>query len=215
MTSHDHLHSLPTREQQPSELPGEAIAFAELAHQGQERKLTGEAMVTHPIGVAEILLTTEGVDASEATLIAALLHDTVEMNRATLDEIEQRFGREARDIVDGVTKRGGFATRELKLQDYLYRLEFDAPDESLLVALADKIHNIEDILLQLVAQGDDIWAFFKGGAEGTLQWHQDVLEIAERKLPGNPLTERLSADVKDLRTLLVGRQGMVLTAMAS
>ena len=150
MLTHNHLRSLPTKEQQLDKLR-DAEVFIWCAHHGQERKLGDrEPFATHPQGVVDVLREA-GVEDTD-TLIAALLHDTVEMGKVTLEVIEERYGKHVRDIVDGVTKRKGFATRELKLQDYLGRLDGGneygetAPEESLLVALADKIHNIEDLI---------------------------------------------------------------------
>lgn len=198
MANHNHLQSLPNHNSQ-GDLAA-AQEFAAQAHAGQVRKLTGEPMMAHPQGVADLL-----ADAGETAQIAALLHDTVETGGVALATIHQQFGAKVGAIVDGVTKRETFATREQKLQDYLHRLEHEAPHESLLVALADKIDNIEDIIAQYVAQGDVIWRHFKAGPQGTLQWHDDVLQIAERQLPQHPLTERLRTNVVHLRTLLLGR----------
>lgn len=211
MANHNHLQSLPNFHNNRGDLAA-AREFAAQAHAGQVRKLSGEAMIDHPYGVTNLL---QATGESEATQIAAVLHDTVETGGVTLGTIHQQFGPQVGAIVDGVTKRETFATREQKLQDYLHRLEHEAPIESLLVSLADKIDNIEDIIAQYTAQGDDIWQYFKGGAHGTLQWHHDVLQIAERKLPQHPLTERLRMGVAHLRALLLGRHGVAKTAMDS
>lgn len=214
MSNHNQLQSVPTMETSSGDLSA-ARAFAGTAHTGQERKLNGEAFIVHPYGVSEILQN-EVVGISEATLIAAVLHDTVEMTDVTLDVIEQHFGKEVRDIVDGVTKRTGFATRKQKSEDYLHHLEHASPEESLLVALADKIHNIEDLIAQYKMSGDDIWSSFKAGAKGTIEWHQDVLSIGERTLlADHPLVQRLSRGVTTLRTLALGRRGSVALAMAT
>lgn len=225
---HNHLRSLPTKEQQQEQFARlqDAEVFAWCAHHGQERKLgEREPFATHPQGVKDILL--EAGVTDEDTLIAALLHDTVEMGKVTLEVIEERYGKRVRDIVDGVTKRKGFATRELKLQDYLGRLDGGnedgetAPEESLLVALADKIHNIEDLIdnhKKLVAAGEStagMWAQFKSGAAGTLQWHKDVLAIGQVYEPDHPLTKRLERDVSELEQLLLGSCAVRLAAMAS
>lgn len=226
--THDHLRSLPTKEQQQESFARlqDAEVFAWCAHHGQERKLgEREPFATHPQGVKDILL--EAGVTDEDTLIAALLHDTVEMGKVTLEVIEERYGKRVRDIVDGVTKRKGFATRELKLQDYLGRLDGGnedgetAPKASLLVALADKIHNIEDLIKhhkELVAAGqstDTMWSQFKSGATGTLQWHRDVLAIGQVYEPDHPLTKRLERDVSELEQLLLGSGAVRLAAMAS
>ncbi|HCS56886.1 MAG TPA: GTP pyrophosphokinase, partial [Gordonia polyisoprenivorans] len=77
-----------------------AYDVADERHQGQNRK-SGDPYITHPLAVATILADL-GMDT--ITLVAALLHDTVEDTAATLEEIERMFGPEIGKLVDGVTK---------------------------------------------------------------------------------------------------------------
>jgi GTP pyrophosphokinase len=77
-----------------------AYVFSATAHAGQTR-LSGEPYLSHPLEAANILAELR-LDA--ATVAAGLLHDTVEDTKATIDEIEEDFGEEVADIVDGVTK---------------------------------------------------------------------------------------------------------------
>lgn len=225
LTERDQFQSIPTIEQTDNARLIDAELFAWAAHEGQVRKLgEREPFATHPVGVVEALREAGIYDTD--VLIAALLHDTVEMGKVTLEVIEQRYGQRVRDIVDGVTKRTGFATREEKQQDYLGRLDGGnkdgerAPQESLLVALADKIHNIEDLIenhLQLTHAGEstnDMWSQFKSGAAGTLQWHRDVLGIGKKYLGADhPLVSRLDNDVTKLSELLLASGAIRLAAI--
>src|SRR5262245_66666178 len=77
-----------------------AYDVAERMHQGQTRK-SGEPYITHPLAVAQILAEL-GMDTT--TLVAALLHDTVEDTSYTMDELRDDFGGEVALLVDGVTK---------------------------------------------------------------------------------------------------------------
>ena len=77
-----------------------AYEFGAAAHEGQTRK-TGEPYISHPVAVAQSLA--EMYLDSEA-IMAAILHDTVEDTEATLEEIEEKFGREVALLVDGVSK---------------------------------------------------------------------------------------------------------------
>ena len=77
-----------------------AYETAERAHEGQQRK-SGDPYITHPVAVAEILAEL-GLDVP--TLIAALLHDTVEDTPYSLAEARKDFGDEVANLVDGVTK---------------------------------------------------------------------------------------------------------------
>src|SRR4051812_24058612 len=77
-----------------------AYDVAEAAHAGQKRK-SGDPYITHPLAVATILA---GLGMDTTTLVAALLHDTVEDTGVTLDSITADFGLEVAHLVDGVTK---------------------------------------------------------------------------------------------------------------
>ena len=96
---------------EPTELIESAFTSAFDHHDGQKRK-SGEAYITHPVAVAEIIADL-GLD--DVSIASALLHDTVEDTGAGLDEIEDQFGSEVATIVDGVTKldRLQFDTKEV------------------------------------------------------------------------------------------------------
>src|SRR5690554_2087884 len=77
-----------------------AYAFGQQMHEGQKRH-SGEPYFSHPVAVAAIL--TE-MRLDDATIVTALLHDTLEDTRATDAELVERFGEEVAELVDGVTK---------------------------------------------------------------------------------------------------------------
>ena len=77
-----------------------AYDAAEHAHSGQVRK-SGDAYITHPVAVAQILIDL-GLDAE--TIAAALLHDTVEDTSYSLETLRNEFGPRVADLVEGVTK---------------------------------------------------------------------------------------------------------------
>ena len=78
----------------------DAYEYGMRMHEGQFRH-SGEPYFTHPIAVAAIL--TE-MRLDDATIITALLHDTIEDTRSTKAEVAAMFGEEIADLVDGVTK---------------------------------------------------------------------------------------------------------------
>ncbi len=78
----------------------QAYAYGVKMHDGQTRK-SGEPYFTHPVAVAAIL-TEQHLD--DATIITALLHDTIEDTKSTYTEIARLFGDEIAELVDGVTK---------------------------------------------------------------------------------------------------------------
>ena len=69
-------------------------------HEGQFRH-SGEPYFTHPVAVTVILA---GQQMDDATLVTALLHDTIEDTKASFADVSERFGREIAELVDGVTK---------------------------------------------------------------------------------------------------------------
>ena len=91
-------------EQKYDEVPvlvlASAIDYATEKHAGQKRK-SGEPYISHPLAVAGILIEW-GMDID--TVVAGVLHDTVEDTDATLDDLESLFGRDVAFLVDGVTK---------------------------------------------------------------------------------------------------------------
>ncbi|MGH9149248.1 MAG: HD domain-containing protein, partial [Acidimicrobiales bacterium] len=136
---------LERRPQADSSLITRAFEAAERAHHGETRR-SGEAYIHHPLAVAAIVADL-GLD--EVTIVAALLHDTVEDTSVTLDQLERDFGSEVAAIVDGVTKldRVSFESREAQqaasMRKMLVALAKDG--RVLLIKLADRLHNMRTL----------------------------------------------------------------------
>jgi GTP diphosphokinase / guanosine-3',5'-bis(diphosphate) 3'-diphosphatase len=116
-----------------------AFTAAEKAHSGQVRK-SGEAYITHPVAVAQILIDL-GMDLP--TIMAALLHDTVEDTTYSIEQIKNEFGDEVTSLVDGVTKLdkltyGPNAEAET-LRKMVVAMSKDI--RVLVIKLADRLHN--------------------------------------------------------------------------
>jgi GTP pyrophosphokinase len=122
-----------------------AYVYAMQKH-GNQKRASGDPYISHPIEVA-YELTKYKLD--EASIITALLHDTVEDTDATLEEIEDLFGTEVRNLVDGVTKLGRLEIKsESSKQAENFRKLLLAMSEDLrvlLVKLADRLHNMETL----------------------------------------------------------------------
>ncbi len=116
-----------------------AYAAAERAHTGQLRK-SGEAYITHPVAVAQILADL-GIGAK--TVAAALLHDTVEDTEYTLDLLRADFGDEIAMLVDGVTKldkvKYGDSAQAETVRKMIVAMSKDI--RVLVIKLADRLHN--------------------------------------------------------------------------
>ncbi|HZO97391.1 MAG TPA: bifunctional (p)ppGpp synthetase/guanosine-3',5'-bis(diphosphate) 3'-pyrophosphohydrolase [Gaiellaceae bacterium] len=127
------------------ELLARAFDFAARAHDGQLRR-SGQEFIYHPWGAAKILA---GLKLDEATLAAALLHDTVEDTGIEIDDIRSEFGEEIAKLVEGVTKltRVQFQSREhAEAENYRKLVLAMAEDlRVILIKLADRLHNLRTI----------------------------------------------------------------------
>jgi GTP diphosphokinase / guanosine-3',5'-bis(diphosphate) 3'-diphosphatase len=122
-----------------------AYDYGRRMHEGQMRH-SGEDYFTHPVAVAAIL-TEQRLD--DATIVTALLHDTIEDTKSTYAEITRQFGEEIAELVDGVTKLTNLqlSSTETK-QSENFRKLFMAMSKDLrviLVKLADRLHNMRTI----------------------------------------------------------------------
>jgi GTP diphosphokinase / guanosine-3',5'-bis(diphosphate) 3'-diphosphatase len=123
----------------------EAAEFGAEAHSGQKR-LSGEPYIAHPVAAAEILADLH-LDAD--TIVGAILHDVIEDTPIAKEEIEQRFGKDVAEIVDGVTKLDQikFKSRE-EAQAESFRKMLLAMVRDLrviMVKLADRTHNMRTL----------------------------------------------------------------------
>ena len=135
---------------QESERIKHAVEVATKAHEGQLRK-TGEPYIIHPLAVKKIL---EEWHMDEDTIIAGILHDTVEDTELTLKDIKREFGESVAFLVDGVTKlsnaRDGMRDIDTYLpetKDNFLRLMIALGDDIrvLIIKLADRLHNLRTL----------------------------------------------------------------------
>jgi GTP pyrophosphokinase len=123
-----------------------AYAIAEEQHRGQRRK-SGEPFITHPLAVATILANL-GLDTT--TLVAGLLHDTVEDTRYTLAQTQKEFGLEVAHLVDGVTKLDKVRFGEDAEAETLRKMIVAGGRDLrvLVIKLADRLHNMRTLRYQ-------------------------------------------------------------------
>ncbi|QJF50135.1 RelA/SpoT family protein [Roseobacter ponti] len=150
-------------------------------HAGQVRH-SGEPYFSHPVAVAAIL-TQQQLD--DATIITALLHDTIEDTKASYSEVEKLFGPEVAGLVDGVTKLTNLQLNSTETkQAENFRKLFMAMSKDLrviLVKLADRLHNMrtikamrQDKQAQKARETMDIFAPLAGRMG--MQWMREELE---------------------------------------
>ncbi|MFN3292091.1 MAG: RelA/SpoT family protein [Gemmobacter sp.] len=122
-----------------------AYDYGRRMHEGQFRQ-SGEPYFTHPVAVAAIL--TE-MRLDDATIITALLHDTIEDTKSTYSEVARLFGDEVAELVDGVTKLTNLqlSSTQSKQAENFRKLFFAMSRDLrvILVKLADRLHNMRTI----------------------------------------------------------------------
>jgi len=159
----------------------DAFAYGQDMHAGQFRH-SGEPYYTHPVAVTTILAEQQ---MDDATLVTALLHDTIEDTKATYAEVSERFGNEIAELVDGVTKLTNLQlTSTQTKQAENFRKLFMATSRDLrvtLVKLADRLHNMRTIKsmrpdkqVQKARETMDIYAPLAGRMG--MQWMREELE---------------------------------------
>jgi len=161
------------------DLLNRAYVFAMKAH-GTQKRASGDLYFTHPLEVAGILV---GMRLDVATIVTALLHDTVEDTIATLEEIEKLFGKEVAFLVDGVTKLSQieFQSDKAKQAENFRKLliAMSSDIRVLLIKLADRLHNMRTL-------------HFVKSEEKRLRISEETMEIYA------PLSERIGLhEVKD------------------
>jgi len=189
-----------------------AIAIANTLHKNQYRKGYGAIVfyISHPLKVAEIL---SKYDADENTIIAGLLHDTIEDTKYTLEELENDFGKEVKKIVSEVTEdinlkkeKGGVASweeRKKKKLEHLKKSSFSAT----MVCCADHIDNLQS-LIGIYEREDGANPFFvkdhnpfkfNAPMERQMWFHREILAILKNKLKNSIVDdlEKVYVEAKD------------------
>ncbi|WP_306112711.1 MULTISPECIES: bifunctional (p)ppGpp synthetase/guanosine-3',5'-bis(diphosphate) 3'-pyrophosphohydrolase [unclassified Roseovarius] len=158
-----------------------AYDYGRQMHEGQYRH-SGEPYFSHPVAVAAVLAEQR---LDDATIITALLHDTIEDTRASYASVAERFGNEIADLVDGVTKLTNLQLSSTETQQAEnFRKLFMAMSKDMrviLVKLADRLHNMRTIKamrpekqLKKARETMDIFAPLAGRMG--MQWMREELE---------------------------------------
>ncbi len=125
-----------------------AFEIANNAHEGQKR-LSGEPYIMHPLSVA-IILARLGMDS--ASIISAILHDTVEDTTLTRNEVKKMFGETIADLVEGVTKIGKvpLQTKEEQQSENIRKmlLAMSKDIRVIIIKLADRLHNMRTLMFK-------------------------------------------------------------------
>jgi RelA/SpoT family (p)ppGpp synthetase len=184
------------------DLLNRAYVYAMRAH-GEQRRESGDPYFSHPLEVAAILT---DLKLDDATIAAALLHDTIEDTEATRTEIDRLFGHDIGRLVEGLTKlkKLELVSREAKQAENLRKLLLAIADDVrvLLIKLADRLHNMRTLghrpaeaRRRTAEETLDIYAPLAGRI-GMHEMREELEDLAFREL--NPeaykvISERLEA----------------------
>ena len=169
----------------------QAIRAAAVLHKDQVRRgQTPFPYITHLYAVATLVA---DYTEDENVIIAALLHDSIEDTDYTPDELKDDFGGEVMDLVLGVTEQGHNHDEEPKSwkerkKQYVKQLK-NAPTGSLLIAAADKVHNMRCIIEDYYDDHSQFMADFGGSLGERVMVYQEISNILNRKLENDILSE--------------------------
>lgn len=181
-----------------------ALKVASKAHRDQTRKGTDIPYIAHPVAVAMII---SKYTTDENTVVAGILHDILEDVKPTVySETDMRndFGDEIVKIVKDVSedKTAGEPEKPWieRKKGYLAHLDGVEDERSLIVSIADKIHNLTDILEEYERVGDSIWQKFNASKDDELWFYSEFLKIVEKK----QIPEQIKIDLASLVNRLKG-----------
>ena len=165
------------------ELVSEAIAFAVKAHDGMRRKKSEAPYILHPMEAAVIV----GTMTNDQNLIAAAaLHDVVEDADITIEEIEEKFGRRVRELVQSETedKRADLPPAEtwrIRKEESLNVLRNTEDIAVLMVWLGDKLANMRSIYRDFKVEGEAMWQRFNQKNASEQAWYyRSIVELTGR-----------------------------------
>jgi len=185
-------------------LVDKAYHFSSNAHQGQLRR-SGDPYILHPLGVATVLAEMH-LDLN--TIIAGILHDTVEDTVATLEDIEKNFGSNVARLVDGVTKISQMTfrnTHEKQAENIRKMILAMGKDlRVILVKLADRLHNMRTLMympfdkqVAIAQETLDIYAPLANRLG--ISWVKDELEDLSLRYLKPEVYQKLSSKVAKKR----------------
>src|SRR5246127_3993748 len=170
------------------DLLNRAYVYAMKAH-GAQTRASGDPYISHPLEVAAILT---DLKLDDATIAAALLHDTIEDTDATRAEIDKLFGPEIGRLVEGLTKlkKLDLVSKEAKQAENLRKLLLAIADDVrvLLIKLADRLHNMRTLdhlpgegRKRMAEETLDIYAPLAGRI-GMYEMREELEDLAFREL---------------------------------
>ncbi len=181
-----------------------ALRWASVCHRGQSRKGSDTPYIEHVFGVA-LILDRAGFD--EDVVIAGLLHDVVEDTEATLDQVEEKFGAGVAQTVEHCTEikvdaQGHKRPWIDRKRDHLAAMA-GAPASARAVILADKLHNLLSIELDLRDERL-VWSLFNAECAAVLWYYRMMIDQLGL---GDPKLEALAGHCREALAVVEGLGG--------
>jgi (p)ppGpp synthase/HD superfamily hydrolase len=180
----------------------EALVFAAQLHRDQARKGTKIPYLSHLLGVAGLVLEAGG---TEEQAIAGLLHDALEDqgHRTSYEEIAERFGPEVARIVRACSDTEVVPKPPWRHRKESYIAHLSTLDEAVWrVSLADKLHNLRTLVVDIEAHGVGYLNAFSAGPAEQVWYFESLSAVYRKNLPGAHATEMV-ATVERLRAAVL------------
>jgi (p)ppGpp synthase/HD superfamily hydrolase len=168
----------------------QALRAATILHKDQVRK--GSVPIPYVSHLCAVTMIVADYTDKEDAIVSALLHDTLEDTDYTPQELEEDFGGTVREIVEALTEPQDEKFKSLSWKDqkqqYAKQLR-KAPQEALLIAAADKIHNMRAMVEEYFDDHSRFLADFKGSLEDRMLMYQDISNAINRGLKNDIIHE--------------------------
>jgi len=172
-----------------------AVQIALEAHKEQKRKHDGSPYIVHPFMVA-LQVARHGFD--EKTIAAALVHDVLEDTDVTEAFLTDELWGEVTSIVKGVTYPDGLEWKEKRIA---YNTQVAEGSESAkAVSVADKIHNLQNLLETYEQEGSALWSKFNRGRDEKV-WSEEALLNGLKRVWQHPLLDEYETLVEKMKLL--------------
>lgn len=186
-----------------NQLIDKAACFAAVKHDGHYRKGTHIPYIYHPFGVAMILMEE---NQPEKIIAAGLLHDTLEDTETTEEDLFNNFGEEILMLVKAASEPDKNLSWELRKQHTIERLPTHSTDELQLI-LADKLHNLRSIQIDVNKFGNSIWSRFNRGKREQCWYYMSIGRALRDKKREVPLIRKLEEETNEL---FIGKKRLTL-----
>jgi (p)ppGpp synthase/HD superfamily hydrolase len=177
-----------------------AVEWAVDLHRTQSRRGNAIPYISHPLAVAALVVEDGG---DEIAAVAGVLHDAIEKaaDASVSEGIRSRFGREVADVVDACSDSSGLSNGawvDLKAAHVQRWRNSVVPERALVVAAADKLHNVRTLITTLHLDGPSAWDAYSAEPTEVLGYYRDMVELLEERLPGSRNVAALRSAVIEL-----------------